>query len=325
MQPAPCDPVLSVVIPVFNEAAQIAANLDRIQGALQALGLSYELVVIDDGSGDNTWSVLLQLQAYDCRLRAFRLSRNFGKEAALCTGLDHCIGAACIIMDSDLQHPPELISEMVRLWRDENYPIVEAVKRTRSEERAINRWGARVFYGLMAHVAGMDLHQASDFKLLDARIVAAWRLLNERQTFFRGLTTWLGFPRAQVFFEVPERAGGTTKWSVFNLVRLALRAITSFSSLPLQLVTSLGIVFFLGAVPLGIEALYLKLRGDAVDGFTTVILLLLIIGSTLMVSLGIIGTYIARIFEEVKGRPRYIIADSAESAAQQRMSAGTGD
>jgi polyisoprenyl-phosphate glycosyltransferase len=301
--------LVSVIIPVFNEAARIEANLAVISDVLAAGGTRYELLVVDDGSSDDTWAKLLVVSAIRPELRAVRLSRNFGKEAALCAGLDLAQGDACIVMDSDLQHPPALIPEMLRMWRDEGYPIVEAVKRSRGTEGIVNRWGARLFYGTMQKVAGMDLHHTSDFKLLDARIVAAWKLLKERQTFFRGMTAWLGFPRGKVYFEVPERAGSGSRWTKTGLVKLAVTAVTSFSSLPMQVVTTLGLLFLAAAVPLGIQTLYNKLTGVAVSGFTTVIILLLIVGSVLMISLGIIGTYIARIFDEVKQRPRYIAAE----------------
>lgn len=301
--------LVSIVIPVFNEAKQIRHSLNEIRNVLQQADIRYECLLIDDGSCDRTWEVIVGLAAQDPNLKALRLSRNFGKEAALCAGLDRASGDACIIMDADLQHPPQLIPEMVRLWRCEGYPIVEAVKRSRGQEGLGYRLGAKFFYNLMEKLSGTDLHQASDFKLLDASIVTVWRLLNERQTFFRGLTAWLGFPRAKLYFEVAEREHGASKWSKLTLVKLAVTAITSFSSLPLHIVTTLGLLFLAGAMPLGIQALYLKFCGIAVSGFTTVILLLLIIGSILMISLGIIGTYIARIFEEVKHRPRYLVSE----------------
>lgn len=307
------DFMISIVIPVFNESKQIEHTIGVLQTLMEQSGFVYELILVDDGSTDNTWAVISGVARRDSRIRALQLSRNFGKEAALCAGLDVTKGDACIVMDADLQHPPALIPEMVRLWREEGYPIVEAVKRSRGRESFINRFAASTFYKLMQRLSRLELNQASDFKLLDARIVAAWRLLRERQTFFRGLSSWLGFPRAQVFFEVGDRLHGTSRWSTLRLFRLAINAITSFSSLPLQIVTVLGGVFMAGAIPLGIQTLYNWFSGIAVSGFTTVILLLLIVGSVLMLSLGIIGTYIANIFEEVKDRPRYLVQSDSSA------------
>jgi polyisoprenyl-phosphate glycosyltransferase len=304
-------PVISVVIPVFNEEAQIERTISTVRDVLTSAGLRYELVLVDDGSRDGTWSKLQAAAAADACIRSIRLSRNFGKEAALCAGLDQVSGDACIVMDADLQHPPHLIPEMVRLWRQDGFPIVEAVKKSRGKESLINRIGAKLFYRLLKDMAELDLHEASDFKLLDSRIIELWRGLKERETFFRGLTAWVGFPRAKLFFEVPPRDAGQSRWSKLRLVKLALTALTSFSALPLQLVTTLGLLFLAGAIPMGVQTLYMKFSGRAFSGFTTVITLQLVIGSILMISLGIIGMYLARIFEEVKQRPRYIVSESA--------------
>lgn len=308
--------MISVVLPVFNESKQIGITLDVLQSVMEQSGFHYEIILVDDGSIDNTWEVIFEVACHDSRFRALRLSRNFGKEAALCAGLDTIEGDACIVMDADLQHPPELIPEMVRLWREEGYPVVEAIKKSRGRESFFNRSAASAFYKLMQRFSGLNLNQASDFKLLDARIVAAWRLLRERQTFFRGLSSWLGFPRTQIFFEVADRQHGTSRWSTFHLLRLAITAITSFSSLPLQIVTVLGWIFLAGAIPLSIQTLYNWFTGIAVSGFTTVILLILIVGSVLMLSLGIVGIYISNIFEEVKDRPRYLVQSDSRAGNQ---------
>ncbi len=315
-------PRVTWVIPVYNEAEALEHNLTAIRDVVRTLPVAYEFVVVDDGSTDGTWEALQRWGQTEPRLHAYRLSRNFGKEAALCAGLDRATGDASVVMDSDLQHPPSALPEMIRLWREEGYPIVEGVKRRRGREGWINRLGAKLFYGFMRRLAGMDLRQASDFKLLDARILAAWRLLKERQTFFRGLTNWIGFRRARVYFDVAPRSGGGSKWPPLRLVKYALSALTSFSSLPMQVVTTLGLLFLLGAVPLGIQTLVMKITGRAVDGFTTVITLLLVIGSVLMISLGIIGSYIARIFEEVKHRPRYLVADRLTPPAEETDKVG---
>jgi polyisoprenyl-phosphate glycosyltransferase len=304
---------ITVVIPVYNEENQICENIAVIRNCLTQTGLEYEILLVDDGSSDNTWFKLRMLSEEIPGIKALRLSRNFGKEAALCAGLEAAEGDACVIMDADLQHPPELIPEMVRLWKEEGYEVVEGVKALRGNENPVNKIGAHLFYHILSKLSGFDINQASDFKLLDKRVVLAWRHMKERDTFFRGMSAWAGFNRISVPFNVRSRTKGVSKWSLLKLFKLAVNAITSFSSLPLHLVTFMGLIFLTGSLVLGIQTVYMKLMGMAFSGFTTVILLLLIIGSTLMISLGVIGTYIARIYEEVKHRPRYIVAEEVES------------
>jgi glycosyltransferase involved in cell wall biosynthesis len=304
---------ITVVIPVYNEESQICENISVIKKCLAETGMEFMILLVDDGSTDGTWSRLKMLSEEIPSIKALRLSRNFGKEAALCAGLAAVEGDACIIMDADLQHPPTLIPEMIRLWKDEGYEVVEGVKALRGNESIINKVGANLFYQTLSKLSGFNMQQASDFKLLDKKVVSAWRSMNERGTFFRGMSAWVGYNRISIPFNVGMRTKGVSKWSLFNLFNLAVKAITSFSSFPLHLVTFMGVFFLIGALVLGIQTLYMKLMGIALSGFTTVILLLLIIGSCLMISLGVIGTYIARIYEEVKGRPRYIVADEIKS------------
>lgn len=309
MQKAPGDAIVSVVIPVFNEGPQVAEHLRVISSSALSSGLSTELIVVDDGSTDSTWQELVHLGSHLPGLVAARLSRNFGKEAAICAGLALARGDACIIMDSDLQHPPSLIPEMIAFWRNEGWDVVEAVKNERGRESLVNKIGAQAFYRALTMLSRHDFQGASDFKLLDRKVVAAWSQLRERNTFFRGMVAWLGYRRKAIPFTVAPRAGTKTRWSFLALLRLAMVAITGFSSVPLHLVTILGIIFLVGALLLGLESLYVYFSGHALPGFTTVILLELIIGGVLMLSLGIIGTYIARIYEEAKQRPRYVVAE----------------
>jgi polyisoprenyl-phosphate glycosyltransferase len=269
----------------------------------------YEFIIIDDGSTDDTWKELEGVSRDLPAIHLIRFSRNYGKEAALCAGLEEVDCDACIVMDSDLQHPPELIPEMVRLWKEEGYDVVEGEKILRGKEGVANKLGASMFYGVFKRLSGYDLNQASDFKLLDSKVVCAIKSMPERNTFFRGMSVWVGYKRKSIPFIVQDRMDGNSKWSVIKLSKLAMDAITSFSSLPLQLVTLLGITFLIGALILGGQTIYMKAAGIAFSGFTTVILLLLIMGSALMISLGIIGNYIAKIFNEVKGRPRYLIKE----------------
>lgn len=305
-------PLLSLVLPVFREGAQLSTFLAAVRGSLSQCGLPYELVLVDDGSPDDTWRVITA-EAGTCQaMRALRLSRNFGKEAALCAGLENTRGDAVIVMDADGQHPPSLIPEMVRTWQRSGADIVEAVKRRRGRESLSSKVGAQLFYFVLNKLSGFHFKGASDFKLLNRKAVDGWLKMHERNVFFRGMIVWMGFNTVQIPFEVVPRSAGQSTWSLLKRLKLALIGITAFSSFPLHLVTFAGLIFLGLSVLLGVETLYLKVTGRAVSGFATVILLELIIGSFFMISLGIIGEYLARIYEEVKGRPRYIVAESTE-------------
>ncbi|HEX7044421.1 MAG TPA: glycosyltransferase family 2 protein [Burkholderiales bacterium] len=305
-------PCLSVVVPLYREGRQVRQTVAVLAEVLRALDASFELILIDDGSPDDTWAAITEAAGRYDFIRAVRLSRNFGKEASVCAGLEMARGDAVVVMDGDLQHPPALIPEMLRLWRQGDADVIDAVKQDRGKETAFSRISASLFYRSFNALAGQDLKGASDYKLLDRRVVDAWLQMKERSVFFRGMSAWLGFRRKQVYFTVPERQNGASGWSTLKLIRLALTAVTAFSTAPLHLVSAAGAVFAVFALALGAQALYLKLTGAAVTGFTTVILLLLIIGCVLMFALGIIGEYLARIYEEVKARPRYVVAESIE-------------
>ena len=311
-------PELSVVVPMYREGPNVEAVLDAIASHVCAASDSCEIIVVDDGSPDDTWDRLAAAARRRPEVRAIRLSRNFGKEHAVSAALEASRGRAVIVMDGDLQHPPALIPQMVACWRGGGADVVEAVKRSRGRESWAARLCAKFFYGLLRGLSGFDLRGASDFKLLDRRVVDAWRRMPERNLVFRGMVAWLGFRRASVPFDVPQRLdGGRSHWSLFALVRLALGAITAFSSALLQLVTLFGLLFLAFSIILGVQTLLMKLRGHAVTGFATVILLLLMIGSLLMISLGLIGLYLARIYDEVKARPRFVISETVGFTAGQ--------
>ncbi len=318
-------PFLSVVMPIFREGTHLPAFLTAVRSSLEECNLPYELVLVDDGSPDDTWQVIAVQAKNFHGLRALRLSRNFGKESALCAGLEHARGNAVIILDADGQHPPSLIPDMVRLWQSSEADIVEAVKRRRGRESLSSKFGAQLFYFILNKLSGFHFKGASDFKLMNRKAVDAWREMHERNVFFRGMTVWMGFTTIQIPFEVVPRSAGRSTWSVLKRLKLALIGITAFSSFPLHLVTFAGVVFLGLSVLLGLETLYLKLVGRAVSGFATVILLELIIGSLLMISLGIIGEYLARIYEEVKGRPRYIVKESIEVGGVNQDSRDSSD
>lgn len=313
-------PLISVIIPLYCEGANLPAFLADVKAALEKTGCLFELILIDDGSPDDTWKVLSEEARTLPAIRAVRLSRNFGKELALCAGLERARGDAIVLMDGDGQHPPALLPDMLRLWQTTGADIVEAIKIKRGPESLSGKFGALLFYIILNKLSGFDLRGASDFKLMNRKAINAWLEMQERNVFFRGMTAWLGFTTVRIPFEVARRSAGKSSWSYLKRLRLAITGLTAFSSFPLQLVTLAGAVFFVFAVLLGAQTLYLKLAGRAVSGFATVILLELIIGSSLMISLGIVGEYLARIYEEVKGRPRYVVTHSIEPKIDDQVS-----
>ena len=222
-------------------------------------------------------------------------------------GLEQAKGDCVAVMDCDLQHPPEKLIDMYRLW-EAGYEVVEGIKEDRGEESAFHKFASNSFYSLISRATGMDMAASSDFKLLDRKVVDTLNALPERNVFFRALSFWVGFKKAEVRYRVQERTEGLSKWSPTSLLKYAVTNIASYSSAPLHMVTVMGVLTLVVAVVFGIISLVQKLMGVAQPGFTTVILLLLIIGSFLMISLGIIGYYLARIYDEIKGRPRYIIS-----------------
>lgn len=303
--------MLSIIIPAYNEKQNIERTAETISGILVGKEIPYELVFISDGSTDGTYGEIRGLAERDARVRGAEFSRNFGKEAAIFAGLELALGDACIVMDCDLQHPPEVIPGMYELWQ-EGYEVVEGIKKSRGKESIFHGMSAGIFYGIMSKMMKMDMRSSSDFKLLDRKVVSVLLGLGERNTFFRALSFWAGFRSAKVEYEVQERAYGSSKWSFRSLLRYAVSNVTSFSTIPLQMITMMGVISILFSIVLALQTLIKYLAGSAVEGFTTVILLILIIGGFIMISLGIIGHYLARIYEEVKGRPRYIIRERTD-------------
>lgn len=299
--------LLSIVLPSYNEEQNIA-NTARVLGELlEKEQIDYELIFVSDGSKDATYAEILKVAATNPRIKGAEFSRNFGKEASIFAGLSLALGDAVIVMDCDLQHPPQVIPQMWKLWQ-EGYEVVEGIKLSRGKESLAHKLSAGLFYKIMSSLIKMDMNASSDYKLLDRKVVDVLLELPEKNTFFRALTFWAGFKTTTVEYEVQERAYGQSKWSLLSLMKYAITNATSFSTLPLQLVTIMGMISILFSIILAIQTMIKYLSGTAVEGFTTVILLVLIIGGFIMLSLGIIGHYIARIYEEVKGRPRYIIS-----------------
>ena len=303
--------LLSVVLPSYNEEASIPRAADTISALLTEASIPHEVIFVDDGSQDRTWETIQAQTGRHPQVRGVRFSRNFGKEAAIFAGLAQSRGDCTVVMDCDLQHPPEKIVEMYRLWQ-QGYQVVEGVKASRGKENPLHTFAARSFYSIISRATGIDMSRASDFKLLDRRAVDTLLAMREKNAFFRALSSWIGFKTTQVEFVVQPRLEGESKWSIRSLVRYALTNIAAFSTAPLQLVTLLGVVVFCCSAALGVWSLYQKATGQAREGFTTVILLQLLLGSILMICLGIIGYYIAKIYEEIKDRPRYIVAERCE-------------
>ena len=299
--------LISLIVPCYNEEEALPIFYKELCAVTETIPEHrFEFLFVDDGSKDRTLQLLTELANRDKRVKYLSFSRNFGKEAAIFAGLEVSEGACCVIMDCDLQHPPILLPQMYRLWT-EGYEVVEGVKSSRGKESFLHGLCANTFYKLISKASGIDMSEASDFKLLDRKAVDALLVLPERAPFFRALSSWVGFKTTSLPFEVQERTIGTSKWSVWSLTKYAIQNITSFSGAPMQIVTALGWIMFIASVLLGIHSLYRYFTGSALEGFTTVILLQLIIGSILMISLGIIGHYISKIYDEIKARPRYII------------------
>lgn len=294
-------------MPVYNEGDFIYQNVETVDGLLERSGIEHQFLLVDDGSKDKTWAEMSRLADDHANVSLIRLSRNFGKEAALCAGLENAAGDAVVVMDSDLQHPPEYIPEMVRLWQEEGYDVVEGIKADRGKESLTGKLAALLFYRTFRKTTGIDIGVASDFKLMNRDAIEAWKELPERNTFFRGLSAWVGYKRYAMPIKIAPRAGGETKWTMKSLTRLAVNSITAYTAAPLFLVFWLGVLMGIGAVIMAVQTLYMYFARRADPGFSTVILLQLFIGSAIMISLSVIGLYIAKIYDEVKGRPRYLI------------------
>lgn len=299
--------MLSVVIPAYNEQEMVPLAAKELDRVLTEAKIDHELIFVDDGSRDATWQKICEAGEACRSVRGVHFSRNFGKEAAIFAGLSEARGDCVAVIDCDLQHPPEKLVEMYRLW-EQGYEIIEGVKSDRGKESFLHRLSAKTFYAMISRATGVDMTRASDFKLLDRKAVNVILTMREKRAFFRALSGWVGFKTTEVSYEVQERAAGQSKWSTWSLMKYAVSNITAFTAWPLHLVTIFGIITLAVSFVMGIVALVQKFMGVALGGFTTVIILLLFIGSVIMISLGIIGYYVGNIYEEIKDRPRYIIS-----------------
>lgn len=303
--------MLSVIIPAFNEELNIEKTAKTVLSLLKNEEIPCELIFIDDGSKDKTYEKICHCAKENPEIKGISFSRNFGKESAIYAGLENAKGDCAVVLDCDLQFPPEKMIEMYKLWKD-GFEIIEGVKLDRGNESLFYKTFAKSFYKIMSYFIGVDMQSTSDFKLIDRKVIDTLLALPERNTFFRALSFWSGFKSTQVEFQVRDRENGESKWSFKGLTKYAISNITSFTTAPLQLITVFGSVLLLFLGGMSIQTLVRFLLGQSAEGFTTVILLLLLIGGSIMMALGIIGYYIARIYEEVKGRPRYIVSKKTD-------------
>lgn len=298
---------ISLIVPAYNEEANIKAFYDEICRVMKEIpDADFELMFVDDGSKDNTYSEIQKLHEKDQRVKCISFSRNFGKEAALFSGIRGVTGDCAVILDADLQHPPKVILDMYKLW-SEGYEVIEGVKTDRGKESVFHKLFTNIFYGMISHAVGMDMANSSDYKLLDRKVITELASLKERNTFFRALSFWVGFRKTTVYYEVHERQSGVSKWSTKSLIKYAINNVICFSYAPLNIITGVGISFVIIALGFAVDALISFIRGSAASGFPTITFLLLLGIGGIMISLGIIGIYIGQIYDEVKGRPQYII------------------
>ncbi len=297
--------LLSVVIPAYNEEAMVESAAARVAAVLRAAGIRHELIFVDDGSRDDTWTAILRARERDENVRGVSFSRNFGKDRAVFAGLSRAKGDCVAVMDCDLQHPPEKLPEMYALW-EQGYEMVEGVKRDRGEESGFHRLCAGTFYAVISKLAKLDMKRSSDFKLMDRKAVDTLLALPEEDVFFRGLTAFIGYRRTEVEFDVAERAAGQSKWSFKSLARYAISSVTAFSAAPMQLATVFGVLFGILAVAAGI--LYAVLGRDP-SGWLVFFGCAGVLGvACLLLCLGVMGYYLGRVFRQSLGRPRYIIS-----------------
>lgn len=316
---------LLVVIPVLNEEFGLDALLARLVPVLEKTGLKWSILFVDDGSTDGTLAKLRQLNAKDSRIQCVALSRNFGKEIAVAAGLRYSTADATVLMDADLQHPPEVIPEFIARWR-EGYEVVFGQRKDRTADSAWRRIGARFFYGFFKRLSGTELQERScDFRLFGRQAIAALGRISERKRYNNGLSAWIGYPAIGVPFDMlARRNGDTSRWQPLKLARFALDGLASFSTIPLRFSSVLGLIvsgfaFFYILVIMMKTLLY----GDPVRGYPTIMVTVLFLAGIQLLSLGVIGEYLGRVYEEAKGRPLYLVREeiglSAPGARQDAM------
>jgi glycosyltransferase involved in cell wall biosynthesis len=316
-------PAISVVLPVFEEEAILDTLHRRLTSVLASTGLSYEVIFVNDGSRDGSWARILELGSADAHVCAVSLSRNFGHQIAITAGIELSRGDVVVVMDSDLQDPPELIPDLYAKYR-EGFDVVYAQRRTREGETWFKTATAKLFYRLIHRMAAIDIPvDTGDFRLMSRRVVEDLKRLQERHRFVRGLVTWVGYNQAAVQYDRASRSGGTTKYPLGNMIRFALDGFTGFSSQPLRLSTHVGAVFAFASLALMIGLTIYKLAGGQgiVTGWTSTVVAVLFLGGVQLLAIGILGEYIGRIYDEVKNRPLYLIRDTLNLAQRSAREA----
>ncbi len=312
-------PRFSIVAPAYNEEEVLPEFYRRVRDVMDALGEPWELILINDGSRDNTLAVMRELHEKDPRVKIISFSRNFGHQLAITAGLDYAQGDAVVIIDADLQDPPEVIPELIEKWR-EGYDVVYAVRKERRGESWFKEWTAKLFYRLIYRITDVDIPKdTGDFRLMDRKVVETLRTLRERNRFMRGLSVWVGFRQTGVFYVREPRFAGETKYPLRKMLKFALDAITSFSYVPLQLATYFG--FAIAAISMVGMVIVVILRlttGRALLGQATTLVTVLFLGGIQLIFLGIIGEYLGRIYDEVKARPLYIVAETLGFDEEER-------
>lgn len=319
---------VTLLIPVYNEEASLPAlytRLTQLTGREKGR-YSWEFLFVNDGSSDHTLDIIRSLRATDPQVNYVNLSRNFGKEVAMLAGFDFCTGDCCVVMDADLQDPPELIDQMLEYW-EQGYDDVYAQRRNRGHESWLRRRLSLAFYKLLQRMSRIDiLPNVGDFRLLDRRCVMALRQLRERERYTKGLFCWIGYRKKGILFDRADRAAGSSKWNFLTLLNLAVEGITSFSTAPLRIATVSGMLFALSSFVYAIYFLVKTLMyGDQAHGFPTLIVVILFLGGLQLFSLGVIGEYVGRIFAETKGRPVYLASDYNECKLGYGYGPGNAD
>jgi glycosyltransferase involved in cell wall biosynthesis len=309
--------LVSIIIPVYNEAEGLPALMARLRPAAQLMNADYEVVFVNDGSTDETGRILTEMSAADRRLKVLSFSRNFGHQAALTAGLDFANGDAAVVMDADLQDPPELLPEMLRLMQ-QGYDVVSAQRQARPGDGPWKRWTASAFYWFMRRFVDRRLvPEVGDFRLFSRTAILAIREFREQHRFMRGLVAWLGLKEVIIPFRREDRAHGTTKYPLFKMLQLAWTAVSSFSALPLRLSTNLGFVVMLFGVGYLFYSIFAALVAKTtIQGWTSLVCLQIIFSGAILMAVGVLGNYVARIYEETKQRPLYVVASLSNFAAQ---------
>jgi dolichol-phosphate mannosyltransferase len=313
---------LSIVVPCFNEEACLPALHERLGAAARkAVGEDYEIVLVNDGSSDSSWPIMRRMAAEDAHVVAVNLSRNHGHQLALTAGLDLCRGEAILIIDADLQDPPELLGDMLQAMREQEADVVYGVRRSRSGETAFKRATAHGFYRLLSRATEVDIPlDAGDFRLMSRRALDALLAMPEQARFIRGMVAWIGFRQVPFAYDRQERFAGSTKYPVKKMVRFALDALTGFSSAPLKLASHVGLALSIGSVILILYIAYAWAAGHNIPGWTSLMLIVVIIGAVQMFVLALMGEYIGRLYNEAKRRPLYIVQEVAgEGRAEAKL------